>query len=377
MRVIEMKGSRILAGLLVFGVISLFAAAACIQVAAPQGGGKLAVQSLSPVQNQTTPGGTVVVVSSVSNPGNGPLNYTWSASGGGFGGSGANNTWQAPAQQGVYDITLVVDDGKGNSGQAKTSITVSDNRAPAITSLTSDPVNVMLGGHANIKCVANDPEGDIVRYSWNASEGSISGSGSQVTWNAPSKAGEFGITCVVSDGKGAEAKQTLTVVVGPGNADITINMVKQESGTVSSTGDKDTTRYRVGDDAKGITYRAFVSYDIFSLNKTNVRIAKLKFSPATVTGDPFSNLEGLRFWQVKYGEGLPDYNVTGNNIYSAGALLKSSPNELDITPEIKDLVAAGPNRFQIEALFYKATNGNASIDSIEWPDIKLMISFNP
>lgn len=372
-----MKGSRVLIGLLLFSVILLLAVAACVQVAAPQGGGKLAVQSLSPVQNQTVPGGTVVVVSSVTNPGNGPLNYTWSASGGGFGGSGANNTWQAPAQQGVYDITLVVDDGKGNSAQGKTSITVSDNRAPAITGLSADPVNVNLGGHTNIKCVANDPEGDIVRYSWNAAEGSIDGTGSQVTWNAPSKAGEFSITCVVSDGKGAEAKQMIKVMVGPANADIVINMVKQESGTVSSTGDKDTTRYRVGDDAKGITYRAFISYDIFSLNKTNIRVAKLKFSPGTITGDPFSNLEGLRFWQVNYGEGLPDYNITGNNIYTAGALLKSSPNELDITSEIKSLVAAGPNRFQIEALFYKATNGNASIDSIEWPDIKLMISFNP
>jgi hypothetical protein len=377
MRIIDMKGSRVLIGLLLFSVILLLAVAACVQVAAPQGGGKLAVQSLSPVQNQTVPGGTVVVVSSVTNPGNGPLNYTWSASGGGFGGSGANNTWQAPAQQGVYDITLVVDDGKGNSAQGKTSITVSDNRAPAITGLSADPVNVNLGGHTNIKCVANDPEGDIVRYSWNAAEGSIDGTGSQVTWNAPSKAGEFSITCVVSDGKGAEAKQMIKVMVGPANADIVINMVKQESGTVSSTGDKDTTRYRVGDDAKGITYRAFISYDIFSLNKTNIRVAKLKFSPGTITGDPFSNLEGLRFWQVNYGEGLPDYNITGNNIYTAGALLKSSPNELDITSEIKSLVAAGPNRFQIEALFYKATNGNASIDSIEWPDIKLMISFNP
>jgi hypothetical protein len=225
--------------------------------------------------------------------------------------------------------------------------------------------------------VANDPEGDIVRYSWNPVEGSINGSGSQVTWNAPSKAGEFGITCVVSDGKGAETRQTIKVQVGPSNADITINIVKQESGTVSSTGDKDTTRYRVGDDNSGITYRAFISYDIFSLNKTNVRIAKLKFGPGKVTGDPFNNLEGLRIWQVNYGAGLPDFNTTGNNIFSAGALLKSSPMELDVTPEIKNLITAGADRFQIEALFYKAVSTNNAIDNLEWPDVTLFISFNP
>jgi hypothetical protein len=375
--IIEMKKSPLLICLSVICAISLFAGAGCGQNAAPQGGGQLSIQSLSPVQNQTTPGGTVVVVSAIVNPENYPLNYKWSASGGGFGGSGASNTWQAPSQPGVYEIKLVVDDGKGNSAQAKTSISVSSNRAPAITGLTADPVNVNLGGHTTLKCVANDPEGDIVHYSWNPAEGSISGTGQQVTWNAPSRAGEFGITCVVSDGKGAETKQVIKVIVGPVNADIVINIVKQESGTVSSTGDKDITRYRAGDDANGITYRAFISYDIFSLNKTNVRIAKLKFGPAKITGDPFNNLEGLRFWQVNYGEGLPDYNITGNNIYAAGGLLKSSPFELDITPEIKSLITAGASRYQMEALFYKATSSNGAIDNIEWPDIQLMVSFNP
>ena len=369
--------SYIFTSLLFMGIFILLAGAACIQVESPREGGQLTIDSLDPVQNQTTPGGTVVISSVVKNPGGGPLNYKWSASGGGFGGSGANNIWQAPAQQGSYEITLTVDDGKGNTAKARTSVMVSDNRAPIITSLRSDPANVNLGGHATITCSAQDPEGDIVRYSWNPAEGSISGSGNKVTWNAPNKAGEFGVTCVVSDGKGAEFKQVIRIPVGPANADITINMVRQESGTVSSTGDKDTTRYRAGDDAKGVTYRAFISYDIFSLNKTNVRIARLKFGPGRVTGDPFTNLEGLRIWQVNYGEGLPDYNITGNNIYSAGALLKSPPNELDITPEIRELIAAGSSRFQFEALFYKAVSSNNSIDNIEWPDVKLFVSFNP
>ncbi len=339
--------------------------------------GQLSIQSLSPVSNQVTPGGTVVIVSSVINPSNDTLNYRWSATGGGFGGSGANNTWQAPSKPGVYEITLVIDNGKGSTAQAKTTITVSDNRAPVITSLTANPVNVTLGGSTTITCVANDPEGDIVQYSWNASEGNIHGTGSKVSWSAPNKTGDFAVTCVVSDGKGAETKQTLTIKVTPALADTTINLIKQESGTVSSTGNKDITRYRVGDDVQGVTYRAFFSYDIFSLNNTNVRIAKLKFSPAKITGDPFNALEGLRLWEVTYGEGLPDYNTTGDNIYAAGALLKSSPSEVDVTAEIRNLIAAGASKFQFEALFYKATNGNGAIDMIEWTDVILTVSFNP
>ncbi len=318
--------------------------------AASQPGAKLAIQSLTPVQGQTLPGGTVVIESNVTNPGNANLTYKWSATGGGFGGSGANNTWQAPSQPGSYEITLTVEDGKGGSAQAKTSIAVSSNRAPAITSLTSDAANVLPGGSTTITCTANDPDGDILRYSWNASDGAISGSGNKISWVSPNKTGDFGITCVVSDGKGGEARQTVVVKVSPAGSNISISLTRQESGTVSSTGDKDTNRYRVGDDAAGLTYRAFFSYDIFSLNRTSVREAKLKFGPGKITGDPFGQLTGLRLWRVSYGGGLPDYNVTGDNFYYAGGLLTSAPNEVNVTPEITSLIAAGADKFQFEAL---------------------------
>jgi hypothetical protein len=348
----------------------------CVKVASPQGN-QLAVLSLKPVQNQTSPGGTVAIESTVSNPSNANLTYKWSASGGGFGGSGANNIWQAPSQPGAYEITLTVEDSKGGVAQSKATITVSSNKPPAIIGLSSDPQNVMPGGSSVITCNANDPDGDIVRYSWNASDGSITGSGSKVTWVSPSKSGDFAITCVVSDGNGGEARQTLTVPVSPTASNITINLIRQESGTVASSGDKDTNRYVAGDDSRNITFRAFFSYDIFGLNKTNVRQAKLKFGPGKITGDPFGGLTGLRLWKVSYGGGLPDYNVTGDNFYFAGGLLSSAPNELDVTPEIKSLVNAGATRFQVEGLFYKATNTNNAIDLIEWPDVSLNIDFNP
>jgi hypothetical protein len=363
----------ILPGLLLIstGVLS------CAQVAPPSGSQQLTIQSLNPVQNQTLPGGTVVIESSVINPGNGTLTYKWSASGGGFGGSGQNNIWQAPSQIGVYDITLTVEDGKGGYAQSKTSVTVSSNRAPAIISLTASPVNVTPGGSTIVTCVASDPDGDMLRYNWSAGDGSISGTGNRVSWISPNKNGDMGITCTVSDGKGAESKQTILVNVSPSSSEITIKQVRNESGTVSSTGDKDTTRYRAGDDEKNLTYRAFFSFDIFGLNKTNVRQAKLKFGPGRITGDPFNALTGLRLWKMNYGEGLPDYNITGDNFYSAGALLTSSPNEIDVTSEIKDLVAAGASRLQLEAQFNKASNGNNSIDYIEWPDVNLLITFAP
>ncbi|MGA9047466.1 MAG: hypothetical protein WB588_00530 [Dehalococcoidia bacterium] len=337
----------------------------------------LTVQSLNPVQTQTTPGGTVVIESKVVNPGNASLTYKWSATGGGFGSSGANNIWQAPPQSGVYQITLTVEDGKGGTAQGNTSITVSSNRAPAITDLSSSQMNVTPGGSTVITCTASDPDGDIVRYSWNASGGYISGTGNKVSWMAPNNTGDFGITCVVSDGKGGESKQTITVSVTEAGSTVTINLVKQESGTVSASGDKDTTQYRAGDDNNNVGYNAFFSYDIFSLNNTKVRLATVKFGPGQITGDPFGALGGLRISQVSYGNGLPDFNTIGDNLYSSKGLFSSAPAEIDVTQEINQKIAAGPSRFQLEAAFKKPSSGNSAMDYIEWPDAVLYVTFAP
>ncbi len=361
-------------------LIALVLTPACAKTGTSAGNQPPVITQLKPVQNQTNPGGTVIVESIVRDPENDSLTYKWSSSGGGFGGSGANNVWQAPAQDGVYEIILTVEDGKGGTATSKATVSVSSNKPPVIISVAADPVNVMPGGSTNLNCTANDPDGDILRYTWFASEGSMSGTGNRVSWLAPSKSGDFGVTCVVADGKGAESKQTVTVKVTAVSSDTTIGLVRQESGTVSSSNEKDTTRYRVGDDEKNAVYRAFFSFDIFGLNKTKVRIAKLKFGTPRITGDPFNQstgLTGLKIWRVSYGGGLPDYNMTGDNLYYAQALLTKPQAEIEVTPEINELVAAGASRFQIQALFYKLTNGQGAIDMVEWPDATLQIIFAP
>ena len=194
---------------------------------------------------------------------------------------------------------------------------------------------------------------------------------------APNNTGDFGITCVVSDGKGGESKQTVTVSVTEPGSTVTVNLIKQESGTVSSSGDKDTTRYRAGDDNNNVGYNAFFSYDVFSLNKTKVRLAKVKFGPGQITGDPFGALDGLRIWQVSYGNGLPDFNTIGDILYSSKGLFSSAPSEIDVTQEINKQIAAGASRFQLEAVFKKTNSGNNAMDYIEWPDAVLYVTFAP
>ncbi len=73
------------------------------------------------------------------------------------------------------------------------------NAPPEIIALTTSDSIVSLNETIDITCDADDPDGDELTYSWEASAGVIDGSGSNVAWTAPAVPGMCGITCTVSD----------------------------------------------------------------------------------------------------------------------------------------------------------------------------------
>lgn len=76
-----------------------------------------------------------------------------------------------------------------------------ENHAPEITSITADPSAVGQGKTSTITVVASDQDGDELSYSYDPTGGEISGSGSVVTWTAPSVVGTCRVDVMVSDGK--------------------------------------------------------------------------------------------------------------------------------------------------------------------------------
>nr|QNO46209.1 Tol-Pal system protein TolB [Methanosarcinales archaeon ANME-2c ERB4] len=77
-----------------------------------------------------------------------------------------------------------------------------ENHAPEITSITPEPPVVCPGGSSTITVVASDQDGDELSYSYDCSDGGkISGSGSVVTWTAPSVVGTCRVDVTVSDGE--------------------------------------------------------------------------------------------------------------------------------------------------------------------------------
>ncbi len=344
----------------------------------PGGNQPPAITNLTAAQMQVYPSGTSEIQCVASDADGDKLDFTWSTTGGKFSGAGPIVIWQAPEQYGTYEVKVVVSDGKGGSTQMSLNMTVGANQSPLINSFKADPSTILYGGSTTLTCVAADPDGDVVRYSWTASEGTITGVGDKVTWVAPGKGGEYTITVVVSDGKGGEMRGDVKITVTATTSTITIPPDAQRTGTVDSDGDKDNSRTLAGDDEKNVGYCAYWSFDIWSLHGATIDNAKLKFDTRTVVPGVFdmtTGLKGLRLWEVKYGDKLPGFQYTGTQLLRGGALFASQPVEVDVTPEIGRLAQSQATRFQIEALFMSKTNGNNVAEFIEWSSVVLEVTY--
>ena len=371
---------------LVWMVIVLVLPVACVKVATPPpsqptGSQQPEIASLTAAQNQTYPGGTVNLQSVVNNPAKDVLQFNWTASGGSFvEQGGANNTWRAPNNNGDYEIKLTMTNGKGATMERIVKITVSSNHPPTINSLNADPASVQFATNTIITCVATDSDGDPVQYKWEAKDGSISGVGNKVTWTSPSKNGNFSVFVIVSDGKGAETRQELVIPVAAPTGSQTFTLVKSESGTVTSEGEKDNTMYRAGDDDKDIGYRTFLSFNIFPLQNMDIKQAKLKFAGGRVLGDdPWDPTTGVGNFQVRrvsYGDKMPGFNfVDGGPVERDPSFNNKQFDVVDVTPELINNVYNRLERMQFEVGFMKkATNGDHKAQYIQWSDVTLEVT---
>ncbi len=94
----------------------------------------------------------------------------------------------------------------------RSGITV-DNYPPRIKGMGSKERVILKAGSTNLYCAAEDRDGDQLEYIWNTADGTITGSGSSVTWTAPDAEGTFDIVCRVEDGRGGVAVDTVSVEV--------------------------------------------------------------------------------------------------------------------------------------------------------------------
>jgi hypothetical protein len=254
------------------------------------------------------------------------------------------------------------------------------NQSPAISKITADPAEVLYGDSTTIIGVVADPDDDPITYSWSASEGTITGTGRQVTWVAPDKSGDFNIALTARDNRDGQTTGSVTVTVSPPTRTVTLNPVASETGTVDQKNATDYSRTRAGDDALNVGYHAFWSFDISSLAGKNIQSASLKFTTGSIAGDPFayappSGLGGLWLWHDTYGSSLPNFGYVGAKLIGTG-LIYEPPTVVDVTTQVKLPCSFACSRFQVEALFNKVSNGNVVANMIEWSSVVLEVTYS-
>lgn len=165
---------------------------------------------------QTPPAGTVALTCEVAHPSPGELIYTWSPMGGEIQGDGCEVQWIAPDNEGLFRISLTVDDGFGNTAEDSLTIRVRVNRPPEILGMEArlDAGEwVLPGASVVVWCEADDPDGDTLTYRWVVNEGEVFGQGNSIVWVAPDVVGTYWVTVFVSDPHGEVSRRAIPITV--------------------------------------------------------------------------------------------------------------------------------------------------------------------
>ena len=168
------------------------------------------ITSLEADAEWTAPSDSIQLTCTASDPDDDGLGYQWITTGGAIAGTGAVAVWTAPEEVGMYDITVVVDDGHDESDPAFLTLIASNGPPPVIENLavaaeepkylktTSTGYKVGKTKEYYVECIASATDGDLT-YEWLSNGGEIVGSGPVVNWTAPDTSGYFTVTVEVFD----------------------------------------------------------------------------------------------------------------------------------------------------------------------------------
>jgi predicted phosphodiesterase len=163
-----------------------------------------------------TPGGTCTISVSAYDPDDDDLEYHYEVSDGYIEGSGERVTYNAPDYAGLVTIYVKVTDGEFTSLQKSIDIEVyipAENHAPDLKDIWTSKSTVRTNELVEIRVTAVDVDEDNIKFHYESNGGTIIGSGDNVKWQAPDKAGKYTITVWVSDWELNSEKQTITIKV--------------------------------------------------------------------------------------------------------------------------------------------------------------------
>lgn len=181
------------------------------------------INSLTADAVWTLRSGSLNVTCDATDPDGDELSYEWVTDGGNITGTETEVVWTAPAEVGIYHITVVVTDAHGSADTITLPITLASEQPPIIQELlitaehcylrtNKSPYWVGLGKDYNIQCFVEDASIEL-SYKWSCTSGEISGEGSTIAWTEPNTSGKVTITVMVSDIAGHMAAKSLLLDV--------------------------------------------------------------------------------------------------------------------------------------------------------------------
>jgi FlaG/FlaF family flagellin (archaellin) len=206
------------------GFLAIMAAAVLLLASSCTANLRPVITSLEAEADWTAPSSNLNVTCTASDRDGDELRYNWSASGGNITGTGPEITWTAPEEIGVYDITVVVDDGHDGEDTSSVILIAANGTLPIIEDLIvtarepkylkeiSYGYKVGKGKEYDIECIASNTSSELA-YEWLCDGGEISGEGSMITWTAPDTSDEVTVMVIVFDAAGYTDNESIIFVV--------------------------------------------------------------------------------------------------------------------------------------------------------------------
>lgn len=185
------------------------------------------IKSLSTKEEYVLKGDSIKIFCTAVDLNEDSISYLWQADDGNITGGGAEVFWKLPDEIGEYKINVTVSDNNGAFDSVSTRVNVieSFNESPVINGLDASPRKIDLEGESQIKCNASDSDNDELSYEWYCANGNITGTGSEIKWTAPNKAGNYFVVCRVSDGKSEGVIDSIAISVRDLSVQQTGNLV--------------------------------------------------------------------------------------------------------------------------------------------------------
>ncbi len=181
------------------------------------------INSLTADAVWTLRSGSLNVTCDATDPDGDELSYEWVTDGGNITGTETEVVWTAPAEVGIYYVTVVAKDGHGREDARSVSISVVLGTPPTIEDLVvtaREPKylrTISAGAYYkvgktkqyDIECIVSDTSGEV-SYEWSCEHCAISGEGSMITWTAPDETlTRTTVTVIVSDIAGNKVSKSI------------------------------------------------------------------------------------------------------------------------------------------------------------------------